>query len=92
LRQLARAYLRRKCDPTRVPFDDEGGEDFLFSGLLQDRYPIAPKHGENPVYVLRALMSPEDRAYNVSRLRRASLGFSQHADALEAEGQDQMSA
>lgn len=74
-------------------FSDEGernqsyteqGE--LFSGHLQDRYPLPRAKGADAVYKLRHLLTPEERAWNVKTLRKSGEARLAHADALEAEG------
>lgn len=74
-------------------FDDEGEENAaysaqgeMFSGHLQERYPVPRKRGEEPQYKLRSLLTPEERRWNVSILRKSAEGRMLHADALEAEG------
>lgn len=62
----------------------EQGE--LFSGHLQDRYPIPRAKGTEPVYKLRHLLTAEERAWNVKTLRKSGEARLAHADALEAEG------
>lgn len=62
----------------------EQGE--LFSGHLQDRYPIPRVKGGEPVYKQRHLLSPDERAWNVKSLRKSGSARLAHADALEAEG------
>lgn len=87
-RQIARKFCRERIE------DDETAErDDLFPGSLQHRYPKTPaQHGEEPVYVLRDLMSDDDIAYNVSRLRSEANAKLMHADALEAWGKDRRRA
>jgi len=84
LRQIARAYCRRKFDPLhRVAH----AADDLFPDTLQERYPLRPKkRDEQPVYVLLDYLSADDRAYNVERMRLAGMALQRHADALEADG------
>lgn len=83
---IARKLLGRR-------FDDGGDDNAayaeqgeLFSGHLQERYPIPRKKGEEPQYKLRSLLTPEERAWNVRQLRRSADARQLHADALEAEG------
>lgn len=85
-KNMARKVLARR-------FDDEGednsayaGQGELFSGHLQDRYPIRRVAGEEPSYKLRALLTAEERAWNVKTLRKSADARLAHADALEAEG------
>ena len=73
-------------------FTDEGdenaayeGQGELFSGHLQDRYPLPRKAGEEPCYKRRELLTPIERAWNVSLLRKSGKARLAHADALEAE-------
>lgn len=57
----------------------------LFSGHLQDRYPVPRKAGEEPVYKLREHLTAQERAWNVAALRKSAEARLLHADALEAE-------
>lgn len=71
-------------------FTAEGEEnpahgDDLFSGSLQDRYPLRHQAGQEPVYKRRDLLTAEERAWNVQQLRKSARARLQHADALEAE-------
>jgi hypothetical protein len=84
LRQIARQKLRHQFDPTSAAHDE--GED-LFPDTLQDRYPRRPDRGQEPVYVVRSLLSRVDVAYNVERMRRAGRALLRHADALEEWGE-----
>jgi hypothetical protein len=59
----------------------------LFSGALQNRYPLPRSAGDEPVYKLRSRLTAEERAWNVQQLRKSSQARLEHADALEAEGQ-----
>lgn len=81
LRQIARAKLRGRFDPVEPKSDDI---DDLFPETLQERYPRRPKRGEEPVYVLLHLLTDDDVAYNVKRMRRAAGALNRHADRLEA--------
>lgn len=91
LKQMARAFLRRRKDP-----DGDDSEAYktqsdlpglTFSGHLQDRYPLPRRAGEDPVYKLRQHLTPDERQYNVEQLRKAGQARMEHARALEAEGQ-----
>lgn len=80
-------------------FTDEGednpayaGQGELFSGHLQDRYPLPRVAGTDPVYKLRALLTPDERAWNVRLLRKSADARLAHADALEAEGMSSAAA
>lgn len=85
-KHMARKVLARR-------FDDEGednaayaGQGELFSGHLQERYPVPRKKGEDPVYKRRVDLTPEERRWNVKSLRKSADARLAHADALEAEG------
>jgi len=85
LKQMARAFLRRNNDPDsdESPAYESGGD--LFSGTLQHRYPVRGDGGQH-VYKLRYMLTEEERAMNVERLRKSAGARLKHADALEAEG------
>jgi hypothetical protein len=78
LRQLARAILRNEYE--NDPGQPEQGQLFT---RLQDRYPgFGDRDG---TYLPRAMMTPEDYAGNIDRLRREAKAKQAHADKLEAE-------
>lgn len=73
-------------------FTDEGasnpayiGQGELFSGHLQDRYPLPRVAGADPIYKRRGDLTAEERAWNVAQLRKSGESRLAHADALEAE-------
>lgn len=86
MKSMARTFLRKRNDPTEAKDGEVEQSAFEFSKELQPRYPIPHKRGEEPQYKLREHLTPEERAWNVERLRRAAKTFGEHADALEAEG------
>jgi hypothetical protein len=82
LRQIARGLCRKLFEPDRPAVR----EPELFDGL-QWRYPTMRSKGDTePEYILRDLMSDDDIAYNVERLRSEAQAKLHHADALEAWG------
>lgn len=83
VRQMAREKLRGKYAADRLP--DPTQPDLPFDGLLQDRYPIKVKKGEEPIYVRRDLLSEDDRWWNIEALRKTAKSLVRHSDALEAE-------
>lgn len=92
LKHMARVFLARRKDADGDLNEAHGGQSELdlgvaFSGKLQDRYPIQRQPGEEPVYKLRSELTAEERAWNVSILRKSARARLEHADALEAEGQ-----
>lgn len=82
LRQIARAKLRKRFDPTAIA-DDDADPD-LFPETLQERYPAARKRGEEPTYRRLDALTDEDIRYNTNRMRRAAGALDRHADRLEA--------
>lgn len=86
LKQMARAFLRRQNDPDSDESDAYAAQGSLFSGVLQDRYPLPRRGDEEPAYKLRAHLTDEERAWNVEQLRKAAGARLKHADALEGEG------
>lgn len=86
LKQMARAFLRRQHDPDSDESEAYDAQGSLFSGVLQDRYPLPRKGDEEPVYKLRQHLTPEERAWNVEQLRKSAGARLKHADALEGEG------
>jgi hypothetical protein len=82
-RQIARVFCRERIDE-----DDTAERDDMFPDSLQHRYPRKPDEPEaEPVYVLRDLMTADDIAFNVARLRNEANAKRKHADALEAWGE-----
>lgn len=92
MKSMARTFLRKRNEPTAERDEVSEQDAFEFSKELQPRYPIPHKSGDEPQYKLRQHLSPEERAWNVDRLRRAAKTFGEHADALEAEGASMASA
>jgi hypothetical protein len=84
LRQIARAKLRKRFDPTAIADDAADAEPDFFPEKLQDRYPIPRKRGEEPTYRKLTELSDEEARYNVDRMRKASGALGRHADRLEA--------
>src|SRR5262245_15999905 len=85
-KQIARTVLAHRYDDEGEdnPAYDSQGE--LFSGYLQDRYPLPRKQGGEPQYKLRQLLTAAERSWNVEQLRKSAMARLEHADALEAEG------
>lgn len=84
LKVMARKLLGKRYEIESDETDAYQGE--LFSGTLQHRYPLPRQRGDEPVYKLRSKLSPDERAWNVSQLRKSASARLEHADALEAEG------
>jgi hypothetical protein len=84
IRQMARQELRKRHDPNAVMQDVISGQDDFFPDTLQLRYPRRTQTGDEPVYVLRDLMTDDDVDWNESRMRRGGEALLKHADALRA--------
>ena len=89
---MARKALARR-------FDDEGEDNSayaaqgeMFSGHLQERYPVPRTKGTEPQYKLRSMLSADERRWNVNSLRKSVDARLAHADALEAEGMSKAAA
>ena len=76
-RMLARQY-EHDSDENEVYQGD------MFSGQLQDRYPVQRKKGEEPLYKPRNMLSLEEITWNVEQLRKSATARLRHADALLA--------
>jgi hypothetical protein len=81
LKQMSRRVLRGKFDPVEA---EDNGQDELFSGHLQDRYPIKVGRGADPQYKLRTALSDQEARWNIDRLRKSAKARLEHADAMEA--------
>lgn len=92
LKDMARAFLRKRNDPSDDGSEAYTQDEFSFSGKLQRRYPMPHKRGEEPQYKLREYLTPEERAWNVDQLRKSGQSKLEHADAMEAEGQKKAAA
>ena len=83
-KQMARAILARKLDPRSEVSESVAYQGDMFSGLLQQHYPILPVPNDDPVYKRLELLSDGELAWNVSTLRKSAHARLEHADALEA--------
>lgn len=83
-KQMARKALRGRFDEKgddNAAYRDQGE---LFSGHLQDRYPLPRKGDEEPNYKLRSELTDDEARWNIRSLRRSADARMAHADALEA--------
>jgi len=81
LKQMSRRILRGQFEPES---EADSGQNEMFSGNLQDRYPIKVSKKEDPIYKLRAALSHDEAAWNIKRLRQSARARMEHADALQA--------
>lgn len=79
---LARKLLARQYEHDSD--ENEAYEDDMFSGELQDRYPVPRKKGEDPIYKQRFMLSVDEIDWNISQLRKSADARLRHADALQA--------
>ena len=84
LKTMARKKLARSYSAESGETKSQQSE--MFTGTLQERYPIPHKSGEEASYKLRRLLTDSERQWNVEYLRKSALARMEHADALEAEG------
>jgi hypothetical protein len=94
LKQMSRGMLRGQFDPVSDDLEQQQGE--MFSGHLQDRYPIKVANGADPQYKLRIALTSEEAQWNIDRLRKSAKARMEHADAMQAwndsRGSSSMSA
>lgn len=75
-RMLARQY-EHDSDENAVYQGD------MFSGELQDRYPVPRQAGEEPLYKPRSMLSVQELNWNIGQLRKSADARLRHADALQ---------
>lgn len=85
-RQIARDMLRNEFEPEN-PADRSPAQHRLFPGL-QAMYPRRVEASEEPEYVKPELLTAEDVAWNVARMRAGAKSLQRGADALEAWAHD----
>lgn len=90
LKQMARKALAGRYEPDGAENDAHQGD--MFSGHLQDRYPVPRVKGADPIYKPRDVLSADELAWNVGQLRKAAAARLRHADALQAWADDRMQA
>lgn len=90
LKQMARRALAGRYGADSDDSEVIQGE--LFSGHLQERYPLPRAGGHEPSYKRRDALTSDEVAWNVGTLRRAADARVAHADALEAWQQNRASA
>lgn len=80
LRRRAESVLRQHAEDEQKRV--ERGQDDMFTGMLQTRYPCN-REGQD-VYVPPAHMTSEEGEANVGRLHKEAQSKTEHADALAA--------
>lgn len=82
LKHMARKALAGRYEPDGEENESHQGE--MFSGVLQDRYPVPRERGADPVYKHRESMTVIELDWNVAQLRKSANARLRHADALQA--------
>ena len=87
LREITRRLLAHNIDPIERAsrhIEQETGD--LFSGVLQDHYPVKRFEGEEArlIYLRRDLMTEQDIYRLVERMDKAGDSLKRHAAALKA--------
>lgn len=80
-KQISRGVAARQWDPVDGD-ESESYQDDMFSGHLQDRYPIPHKTGEDPTYRRRELLTSAELDWNITHLEKSADARLRHADAL----------
>ena len=81
LRQLARSICGQSHREQQE--QAESGQEQLFAGQLQNRYPCH-RNGRD-VYVIRSHMTRDEYEVNIARLTNEAVAKQRHSDALRAE-------
>jgi len=82
LKQMARRALAGRYEPEGE--ENEAHQGDLFTGHLQDRYPVPRVKGDEPIYKHRDALTVAELAWNVDQLRKSAAARLRHADALQA--------
>lgn len=80
LKQMARRILGAKYDADGS--ENAAHQNDMFSGLLQDRYPLPPKRGEPQGYKLKELMTQAEFDWVIDQLCKSANARLEHADAV----------
>lgn len=82
IKAMARKALARR-------YEADGDENIvhqgdMFSGLLQDAYPLPIRDGADPIYKPRDDLTDAEVEWNIGQLRKSAAARLKHADALQA--------
>lgn len=81
-KQMARRTLASKFEADGD--ENSAHQDDMFSGVLQERYPIPHKRGESHGYKLLSAMTAQELDWNIDQLCKSANARLKHADALRA--------
>jgi hypothetical protein len=84
LKQLARRSLAGRYDPEGD--DNKAHQGDMFSGHLQERYPIPRAKDDEPQYKQRTALTDDELQWNCDQLCKSANARLRHADALRAWG------
>lgn len=81
-KQMSRKALGKSFDK----LDEAAGAEQpdLFSGRLQQRYPVQIKPGEQPMYKRLEAMTGQELQFNIDRFFKAGRALTMHGRALQA--------
>ncbi len=82
IKQMARTLMARRFDPDAEESASYQGQ--LFSGTLQEYYPVKLGKSQAPVYKKREALTHLEVQWNVTQLRKSARARLEHADALQA--------
>jgi hypothetical protein len=81
-KQMARTKLRRKFEADGE--ENDAHQSDMFSGLLQERYPVPVPRGSEPQYKWLRLLTRDELDWNIAQLMKSADARVQHARALQA--------
>lgn len=84
VKMMARKFLAGRFEDAGADNAAYAGQGELFSGHLQERYPVPRSNGAEPVYKLLSLMTEAEIDWNLATLRKSARARLAHADALQA--------
>lgn len=64
--------------------ENDAHQNDMFSGTLQERYPVPRTAGADPVYKLREHLTTNEIDWNISQLEKSADARMRHAHALKA--------
>lgn len=84
LKQMARKRLAKRYDAdSEENVSMQGG---LFSGELQERYPVPRPAGAEPLYKPLEMLTKDEWQWNCRQLGKTASALLRHQDALQAYG------
>lgn len=86
-RSISRGLLNKKYQHT-----DDSQKELFDSDGLQRRYPVKHKEGEEPCYVLRDRLTPEDCEYIIQRMEKDIRGRERHLEKFKQWSQEKFRA